>query len=232
MRNQLKLILGMTSFLFLIFSCSKDDVQDIQPEAVTLVSPLKGQSCEDGINTVGDKSRVFFEWKRAENAQIYDIVVTDLETGENYITYKDIYVTKKELELVHNHAYSWYVISRNAKGEKTAVSQTWNFFFVGEPKENYAPFPATILSPEFGKTISAGTKVTLDWESSDPDGDALAYTVYLDQVDGKQTPKSGFSNLSGSSLEVELEAGTYYWRVQTSDGVSKSYSPVYTFNIQ
>ncbi|WP_026714916.1 hypothetical protein [Flavobacterium daejeonense] len=229
MKNQLKLILGMT--LFLALSCTKDEVQDILPEAVTLISPLKGQSCEEGINTIGDKSRVFFEWERAENAQIYDIVVTDLETGENYITYRDIYKTKKELELVHNHAYSWYVISRNSKGEKTAVSQTWNFFFVGEPQENYVPFPATILSPEFGETLATGT-VSLEWEGSDPDGDDLTYTVYLDKVDGKQTPKTEYSNLSASSLDVQLDAGTYYWRIKSSDGTSSSFSPIYTLNIQ
>jgi hypothetical protein len=39
----------------------------------------------------------------------------------------------------------------------------------------YAPFPATLLSPASGATISASAegKITLTWEGQNPDADAF-----------------------------------------------------------
>ena len=68
-------------------------------------------------------------------------------------------------------------------------------------------------------TLSDG-KATFTWEGTDPDsGDTLSYTVYVDKVDGKQTPASALTNLSAQTADVELDADTtYYWRVKSSDG--------------
>jgi hypothetical protein len=233
MKKFLKNILSFSVVLSLLASCAKDDAPAPLPADVSLISPLENQTCEEGINSVGDKSRIFFEWESAENAQIYDLVVNDLETGENFITYEEIYGTKKELELVHNRAYSWYVISRHSGSGETGVSPTWNFFFAGEPKENYAPFPASITYPEFGKFVdSSDGTVDLKWDASDPDGDNLMYTVYLDEVDGMQEPAENLSNFEDTDLNVQVETGiTYFWRVKSSDGSSSSYSQVYQFTV-
>ena len=71
------------------------------------------------------------------------------------------------------------------------------------------------------------------WTYIQDAGDTLKYTLYVDKIDGKQTPPSSQTNIEGESLELELEAATtYYWRVKTSDGVNSSYSNVLTFNTE
>ncbi|RAV28023.1 hypothetical protein [Sinomicrobium soli] len=234
MKNILNSVWALFILVIVAGGCNSDDDAPVIPGDVGLVFPLKDQPCEQGINSAGDRSRIFFEWTPAENAQRYDLVVNDLETGENFITYTEIYDTKKELELVHNRAYSWYVISRNIDSEETGMSPEWNFFFVGEPKDNYAPFPARLLSPGYGSTIrSSDGMVNLEWETSDPDGDQLSYTLYLDEVDGMQQPDDGFTAIENTAISLELDGGrTYYWRIKASDGANSSYSPVYTFSVE
>ena len=69
---------------------------------------------------------------------------------------------------------------------------------------NYAPFPADLTAPASGSTITLSEgKATFTWDGSDPDsGDTLSYTVYVDTVDGKQTPTSALSNLSSETVDV------------------------------
>ncbi|MDA0757431.1 MAG: hypothetical protein O3C01_02030 [Bacteroidetes bacterium] len=58
-------------------------------------------------------------------------------------------------------------------------------------------------------------------------GDTLKYILYVDMVDGKQTPVAALSNLTTKTASVALEpATTYYWRVKTSDSINSSYSIV------
>jgi hypothetical protein len=58
----------------------------------------------------------------------------------------------------------------------------------------------------------------------------LVYTLYIDTVDGKQTPSTSLTDLSIETINVALDAGnTYYWRVKTSDGKNSSYSVVRSF---
>ena len=77
-------------------------------------------------------------------------------------------------------------------------------------------------------------KVKFTWDGSDPDtGDTLKYTLYVDKINGKQTPPSSQTDIDSETFEVELEATTaYYWRVKTSDGVNSSFSNILTFNTE
>lgn len=229
----MKKILIFSVILLLLVRCTSEEGPAPIIADVALVNPLNNEICEQGINTNENRSRVFFEWEMAENAQSYDLVVNDLESGENFITYEEIYDTRKELELIHNRAYEWYVISKHSESDDTGISPTWNFFFVGEPRENYAPFPANIISPEFGNVIqSMDGNVSLQWEASDPDQDTLSFTIFIDEIDGMQTPDESLTNIQSTSIDVQLESGkNYYWRVRSSDGNSSSYSQIYTFTL-
>lgn len=226
-------IFSAVLFLMFLNSCGNDDQNPVQEiSGASLVSPTKDQVCEQGVNTVGDSSRIIFQWEKDENASSYDLVVNDIESGENFIIYKEIYTTSKELELVHNRAYQWYVISRNASNE-AVESQKWNFYFVGEPKHNYTPFPSRLLAPSYGETITSDDGIVdFHWSTTDPDGDTLVYELYLDEIDGMQEPSDTLKDLERPSVSVYLESGkTYFWRVKASDGFNSSYSQVYSFKI-
>ena len=132
--------------------------------------------------------------------------------------------------------YSWNITSKNTTTTTTTPSDTWKFYLSGPGIVNYAPFPADLKTPGSGSTIARSDegKVTFTWEGSDPDsGDTLSYTLYVDKVDGKQTPPSAQTGISAKTLDVALDAATtYYWRVKTSDGTNSSYSIVYSFKTQ
>ncbi|MDB4171766.1 hypothetical protein N9761_00650 [Flavobacteriaceae bacterium] len=96
--------------------------------------------------------------------------------------------------------------------------------------ENYAPFPADLLSPASGGTVSVSEsgKISLSWSGEDPDGDALTYSIYMDQTDGLQEPIA--TNVSETSLEVDADKDSvYYWKVKSSDGENSAFSQIYAF---
>ena len=80
------------------------------------------------------------------------------------------------------------VTSRNSGGT-TTNSEVWKFYLAGDGESNNVPFPATLLSPLSGAIVApVDGKVTLEWEGSDSDGDAITFTLFADTVDGNQTP--------------------------------------------
>jgi len=84
------------------------------------------------------------------------------------------------------------------------------------PSGDAAPSPPHSPSPADGATAQ-DTLVTLGWECSDPDGDDLNFTVYLQPYGGAETVHP----CDISSLEVTdtLQPATEYtWRVAATDG--------------
>ena len=234
MKN-LKNILGVL-FLVAITACDKEDDNIIEEEAkvpgeVLLIAPLQNQTCEEGIDVSDEISKVNFEWNEAENSEVYDLIITDPESGTEVASFQNLNATSRKVDLVKDKSYSWKVISKNLETPETGASETWNFYLVGDPQSNYAPFPAEIVKPEPSSSVELPDgKVVLEWSGADPDGNELTYTIYLDKVDGKQEPPEDLQNLSGTSVEVELEANeTYFWRIKSFDGQNSSYSPVHYF---
>lgn len=233
MKNKLKI--GLLILAIGFFNCSNDELSEVNtvPEDVVLISPLKNQVCKLGVKHDRNTSRLLFQWERAKNAQVYDLIVINLETGENFITYTDIFDNFKEIVLDNDIPYSWKVIAKNINTPKTGESEVWKFYFVGEPRSNYLPFPANIISPNSSETVTATNgKVTLNWQGSDPDFDDLTFTVYIDTVDGKQPTIDELKNLSESKVDVSVNAGqTYFWRVLSHDGFSSTFSQVFSFTV-
>lgn len=234
MRNFLKINLILL-LLIGFFGCNNDELseENTVPENVVLISPLKNTSCELGVKYQKNTSRLLFQWERAKNAQVYDLVVTNLQTGANYITYTDIFDNFKEIVLDNDIPYSWKVIARNINSPKVGESEVWKFYFVGEPRTNYLPFPANIISPNSSEKVTAKDgKIKLSWQGSDPDFDTLTYTIYIDKIDGKQPASDSLKNLTNSSVDVSVDSGaTYFWRVLSHDGFSSTFSQVYSFTV-
>jgi hypothetical protein len=200
------------------------------PGAVTLTSPEKNKTCEPGAVISDTQREVVFTWAAAANAESYDMTLTDLNKNTT-TTVSAITGTTTKVNLIKGTPYSWKLTSKSSKTTLTGTSETWNFYLAGTGVSNFAPFPATIVSPLPGATVTpkAG-KVTLAWTGSDPENDKITYTVSVDAVDGKQTPVAALTDITASTVDVSVEAGkVYYWRIRSSDGSNASTTVVYQF---
>ena len=233
----------------LIISCSAEDDSGTTTPPVTqqptptptpqvpapgksgLSAPENNEVCYEGEEVDDTNSSVTFSWEASSDTDSYDLQITNQETNQTQ-TESGITSTSKAVTLATDVSYSWKVASKANDTSDTTDSDTWQFYLAGDGQENYAPFPATILSPTSGAAVDASNGlVTLSWEGNDPDeGDSLTYTIYFDEVDGLQDPQTANTNITETSLEVEVESGTtYFWRVKTSDGTSSSFTLVYSF---
>jgi hypothetical protein len=200
------------------------------PGAVTLTLPEKNKTCESGTVISDTHREVVFTWAAAANAESYDMTLTDLNKNTT-TTISAITGTTTKVNLIKGTPYSWKLTSKSSKTTLTGTSETWNFYLAGTGVSNFAPFPATIVSPLPGATVTpkAG-KVTLAWTGSDPENDKITYTVSVDAVDGKQTPVAALTDITASTVDVSVEAGkVYYWRIRSSDGSNASTTVVYQF---
>jgi hypothetical protein len=200
------------------------------PGAVTLTLPEKNKTCESGTVISDTQREVVFTWAAAANAESYDMTLTDLNKNTT-TTISAITGTTTKVNLIKGTPYSWKLTSKSSKTTLTGTSETWNFYLAGTGVSNFAPFPATIVSPLPGATVTpkAG-KVTLAWTGSDPENDKITYTVSVDAVDGKQTPVAALTDITASTVDVSVEAGkVYYWRIRSSDGSNASTTVVYQF---
>ncbi len=126
--------------------------------------------------------------------------------------------------LLSNANYYWRVVAVTSEG-KNASSQTWNFHV-----HNNSPNTVNLIGPANMET-NVPLNCTLSWgEVTDPDGNQIFYSVYLNTewvwVNDKNT-NARIANLqSATSTQHNLTAGEkYYWRVLAFDnrgGVSES----------
>ena len=241
--------LYILSFVLIISCSAEDDGETSTPPPTTqqptptptpqvpapgksgLSAPENNEICYEGEEVDDTNSSVTFSWEASSDTDSYDLQITNQETNQTQ-TESGITSTSKAVTLATDVSYSWKVVSKANDTNDTTDSDTWQFYLAGDGQENYAPFPATILSPTSGAAVDANNgSITLSWEGNDPDeGDSLTYTVYFDEIDGLQDPQTTNTNITETSLEVEAESGTtYYWRVKTSDGTSSSFTLVYSF---
>jgi hypothetical protein len=215
-----------------LISCSNDDGEnptyDTTPGQAVLVLPLNNQQCEVGEVT-DDKAVVAFSWEASTDTEKYNLEIVNLVT-EDVTLNIGLPTNSTNVTLLRGYPYSWKVTSRNS-GDTVTESEVWKFYLAGDGESNTVPFPATLLSPTSGATVTpTDGKVTLEWESSDSDGDEVTFTVFADTVDGNQDVPEAWQNIAENSLDVSVAPGTiYYWHIETSDGINTSISATHTF---
>jgi len=204
------------------------------PGKSTLTAPANNETCETGTSVSATQSEVTFTWTASSDTNTYDLKITNLNTSV-VINRTALTSTSTKVTLDKGVPYSWNITSKSTASTTTTASDTWKFYLLGPGIVNYAPFPADLKTPASGSTVTrdGDGKVTFTWDGSDPDGDSLNYTLYVDTTDGKQTPPTAQTDLTVKTLAVALDAATtYYWRVKTSDGTNSSYSIVYSFKTE
>ncbi|MBC9796757.1 hypothetical protein [Sinomicrobium weinanense] len=227
--NRLTLTLVFLTLSFTI--CCNDDDGPSTPGAATLVFPENNSECTTGIEVDSVTSRVTFEWEPSERTDIYRLNVQDLNSGttEEYTTE----AASLGVVLQKGHPYSWTVTSISNDIPETTRSESWKFYNAGDGTESYAPFPATVISPEQDETIPVGEgSIALQWEGNDIDGDITAYDVYFGNVNPPETAIAedlDVSILDGVSVSPKT---VYYWRVVTKDSQgNRSESEVFIFKV-
>lgn len=231
-----KITVGFT--LLLIISCgSSDDSSNntggedkiLPPEVATLVSPIKNEECNQGNIISKTESTVVFQWNKSNNTNNYTIVVKNLNTDA--VQEKTTSSNTTSLTLLRGVPYSWHVISKSDKTTKIATSETWNLFNAGEAEENYAPFPASIISPKMGSTTT--NPVNLEWLGSDLDNDISTFDIYLGTTNPPTQLQKENTNTSIESNVLLNSDTVYYWMVVTKDQAGNtSKSPIFEFRTE
>ena len=194
-----------------------------KPSKAVLEKPANNSECLE-------VDAVKFEWNASENTTSYTINVKNLLTSE--IITNTITTTSLEITLTKGFPYSWQVISTNSTSF-VAESDKWKFYLSGEALKNHAPFPAEILTPKPGSSVSTGS-VSLSWSFSDIDAnDTHSFDLYLDQNEDNPATKKIISNYGARKRTISLNTpGIYYWRVVTKDNHgTSSDSGISTFTV-
>ena len=225
--------LFFVAIYFLMLGCSKDDGPK-NPVPADLLLPSNGENCNTGISVNSNQSAVEFTWSEAPNTDSYFLEVTNVQTNKK-TKLASIPMPSAKLTLEKGYSYEWFVTSiSNDFPTERPQSDTWRFYLQGDGETNSAPFTADLISPASGEAIqlSDGT-FNFVWSGADPDGDAMLYTLYVDSIDGLQTPPDRQTDISSTSLSVELISSTvYYWRVLSRDtNGNTSYSQVKSFRV-
>jgi len=232
--------LGILWISLLIFACSKGGekitpavVVVPPPTAAALTLPANNTVCYEGKNTYFSTADVEFSWSTAKDTEIYDLVVTNLNTLTS-ATKSVNSDNKATVTLMKGTPYRWQVISKSNKSKETASSEVWKFYLAGDGASSYAPFPASIIAPVSGSSVTPNAgKVNLIWSGADPDSNVLSYEIYMDTDQAKVLTRQVAPIVTtNTNLWVTVKSGNvYYWSVKTSDGILSSYTIPYGFRV-
>ena len=227
-------VFSIFAFFTIFLSCSGSS-DPIPPSQVTLSLPANNENCSSGTSISSTQSSVEFSWSDISGVTTYSLNIKNLQTNAEIIR-SGITSNSISVDLNKGYAYEWYVISVSENyPDDQPTSDKWRFYLKDDGEQNSAPFPAELINPKSGEVIELiGGAFEMQWSGSDPDGDNLTYTLYVDKIDGKQTTPQDFNNISDTSIQVQLDPNNiYYWRVNSHDSNGNStYSQVRSFRIE
>ena len=222
--------LSLIIVCFLISNCSSDETTALIPEKALLISPAENYPCLTGDSVSESEIEVIFRWSPARNTDYYNLRITNLISNE-IINITNIENTGATVVLEKGKPYSWSVSSKSDLVNDVGTSDVNNFYVGGFESVTNAPVPVSLTQPDQGSNviIGEGGKVSFSW-SENSQNNSIKYTLYLDKIDGKQTPSSEHTDLTAKTIDITLENGTtYFWRIKSFDGTNSSFSAVNTF---
>ncbi|MFK7810856.1 MAG: hypothetical protein AB8B59_00080 [Maribacter sp.] len=203
--------------------------QSVTPSAATLVFPDNNLECTEGEVVNDAQSTVTFQWQAASNTNSYEVNLKNLDT--NSTTTTNANTNEASIILERGVPYEWFVVSKSDGTDATAKSDIWRFYNAGGGDINYAPFPASVVSPTRGQTISSAGSIDLEWQGNDVDNDLVEFEVLFGT---NNDPTATLGTTIQSSISASIASGqTYYWRVISKDEVGNtSQSEVFDFKVQ
>lgn len=204
-----------------LLGCKKKELPK-PPESVQLIFPERNSECNTGEDINTTTSQVEFRWQAANNAETYELIVTNLESG-NKQDFKGLRGTSKKVPIAKGAPFSWIVISKNSAVLQSTPSATWNFYNSGF-ETAHAPFPAEIVAPKMGVTTfkDINNEVELSWIGADVDEDIEEFEIYFST---ENPPENLIASFDPSILETKVTVTSntvYYWRVVTKDSEGNS----------
>ena len=222
--------------LLLILSCGGSDdpapgpdpdpVPD--PSAATLTFPDNNSECNEGVVQNATQSEVTFQWTASQNTDSYQLHIRNLNTNMEQVL--DAATNELAVTLLRGTPYEWFVVSEANGTSATASSATWKFYNEGPGVENYAPFPADVVAPARGSTVTAGD-IDLEWTGSDVDDDIVDYEILFGT---DAVPTASIGTTANTTMTTAVVAGElYYWQVITSDSAGNtSTSDIFDFRAE
>ena len=212
--RSIKRYMALVSMVALL-SCSNDNngggaPQNVDPTIPVLVFPTNNLTCTS--------IDLGFSWNASTDADGDTIsyvieISTDPGFGSVAFTVNTTQRTRT-FDLKKGVTYFWRVKARDSQGNESAYSSPQSFFTEPDAAINTLPNAPTLVSPGIGSRIT-GASITLDWDATDADGDALSYDVYFGDTDSPVLVEEG---MTASELEVSVSPSTiYYWRVVVKD---------------
>ena len=227
-------VFSIFAFFTIFLSCSGSS-DPKPPTQVTLSLPANNQNCNSGTPISSTQSSVEFSWNEGSGATTYSLNIKNLQTNAEIIR-SGITSNTTSVDLNKGFAYEWYVTSVSEDyPDDQPISSKWRFYLKNDGEQNSAPFPAELINPKSGEVIELTAGIfEMQWSGTDPDGDDLIYTLYVDKIDGKQTTPQDFNNIMSTSKQVQLDTNSiYYWRVKSHDSNGNStYSQIRSFRIE
>ncbi len=223
--------------VFLILSCGKTEPVSVDPDpdpvpdplAAILVFPDNNTECNEGDVLNETQSSVTFRWNASQNTDTYELNLRNL--NNNNISQTNATTNEATITLLRGTPYEWFIVSKANATEVTASSETWKFYNQGPGIENYAPFPAVVIAPLRGSTVtSTGGIITLEWNGSDVDNDITEFDILFGT---ETTPSTLLGTTSDSTIDATVVSGQiYYWRVITMDSEqNSSESEIFEFRV-
>lgn len=220
-----KLSLFLLSTIVLL-SCSAEDspeVVNLAPSQPQLVAPQNDLFCTTDVQT--------FQWSEATDPEEDKIIyILEISTDREF---KDLFFTgetgdlSKTVPLKKGEDFYWRITAKDISGNKSKFSNYRRLYTEAEAISNFLPDAPGVVSPEEATTIK-GSKVNLQWEAGDADGDEVNFDLYFGKNNDPALLKE---NLETSSYEVDLEPNTtYYWKVVVKDEhQGKTTGKIWTF---
>ena len=212
-------VIILTMVFCVLISCKPDtDIAQTvlsQPSKVELIFPENNSVCTTGTILSESQSEVVFEWSNAEIGDLYELHLTNMETGEESI-YQSAN-SSMAITLYRGTPYRWEVSTFLLETNEATKSDFAAFYNAGEGITTHIPFPASAIYPRNGEHLLASTQsTTLQWSAEDLDNDIVAYDIYFGTIN---PPMLFAENNTNQALEnVSVESGqSYYWSISTRD---------------
>ncbi|AXG72283.1 hypothetical protein KORDIASMS9_04552 [Kordia sp. SMS9] len=216
--------IGTLFTIILLISCgSGDDPAPVDPEnniptASSYIAPTNNAVCT-GEEISDSEIVVDFQWNPFQDVEDdvlnYTFTLRNLATNL-VVTTENPMETNTSVTLEKGTSYAWTVAATDSEGD-SVTGAIWQFQTPFNAIANYLPFPATLLSPNNGATVTTAD-VVFTWQGNDPDeGETalLEYTVYVDTVN---PPVQEVAAMITAETHTEtLTPGVYYWKIESRD---------------